>query len=591
MKGWMGRVLRVDLTSGHIETEELDQGLARAYLGGRGLGARLLYDEVGPEVGPLEERNLLVFATGPLTGTPAPTGGRFSVSTKSPLTGTILDSNSGGRLGVRLKRAGYDALIVSGRAEEPVYLEVDERGAQVRPASELWGLTVSQTSARLSAPGASLACIGPAGENMVRFACVINDRGRALGRGGVGAVMGGKRLKAILVRGQGWPAIADAQLLDFVVYEAQKQLKSNPVTSQALPQFGTAVIVNIMNEAGAFPTRNFTASQFEAADAISGEALRKEIFVRRAACWGCPIACGRITRTAHQEGEGPEYETLWALGAQCGIGELAAIAEANYLANDLGLDTISLGGTLACAMELAERGLLDCELRFGQASALTQAITDIAHRRGLGDELAEGALHLATRYGAPELAMQAKGLELPAYDPRAMQGQGLGFATSNRGGCHLRANMLGPEILGLPKMVDRFAVRGKAGIVIVHQNLSAALDSLGVCKFSANALSEEYYARMLSAVSGIEFEPQELMTIGERIWNLERLYNLREGFTRADDTLPRRLLEEPVAEGPAKGRVVELETMLEEYYRFRGWDEEGRPTRWKLDALGLEDCL
>jgi aldehyde:ferredoxin oxidoreductase len=587
MNGWMGRLLRVDLSSGETRTETLTEEVARTYLGGRGLGARLLCDEVGPTVAALSPQNVLIFAAGPLTATRAPTSGRFSVTTKSPLTGTILDANSGGTWGVTLKRAGYDALIVQGEAPSPVYLAIDESGATVQEATGLWGLTVSETTERLGAKGRNVACIGPAGESRALMAAIMNDGSRSLARGGAGAVMGAKRLKAITVEGTKRPSVADAQGLQFVVYEAGKLLKANPVTSQALPQFGTAVMMNLMNEAGVLPTRNFTQSRFEQAAAISGEAVAAGLLVRKAACWGCPIACTRMTRTAGGAGEGPEYETLWAFGAACGIADLKAIAEANYLCNDLGLDTISAGATIACAMELTERGILPGDLRFGRADLLAPTLKSMAYRQGLGDELAEGSLRFARAHGAAEYAMQVKGMELPAYDPRGMQGQGLQLATSGRGACHLRGNMLGPEILGLPKMVDRFAVRGKAGLVIVHQNLAAAVDCLGVCKFSGMALGDEHYARMLTAATGLKFDPQDLMTIGERVWNLERLYNLREGFTAADDTLPHRLLAEP-STGPGGGHVVELAIMLEEYYRFRGWDASGVPSAGKLAGLGLE---
>jgi len=588
MYGWMGKILVVNLTDRTAETAPLDEEMARLFLGGRGLGARLLWDLVGPEVDPLSPENVLIFATGPLTATGFQTSGRFSVSTKSPLTGTVLDCNSGGFWGMRLKRAGYDALIVKGQAESPLYLEVTPEGVEFKDASHLWGRTVSQTTEALSGKGRNVLCIGPAGENLVRFAAIMNDKTRALGRGGPGAVMGSKRLKAIVVAGEERVSVHNPELFRFIRYEATKLLKANPVTSQGLPQFGTAVLVNVLNTVGAFPTRNFRESQFQGAEAISGEAIADNILVKNTACWACPIACARVTRTSRAEGEGPEYETVWALGANCGVDDLEAVTEANYLCNDLGLDTISTGGTIACAMEMAERGVIKSELRFGRADLLAPTVADIAYRRGLGDELAEGSLRFARKYGVPELSMTVKGLELPAYDPRGMQGQGLLFATPNRGACHMRGNMVGPEVLGLPKLIDRFQYRGKAVFVILHQNMAAVLDSLILCKFVNLAVADEYFARALTAVTGIEYSTGELHQVGERIWNLERLYNLREGFTRADDTLPRRLLEEPVPDGPSQGYVVHLEPMLEEYYRARGWDEEGVPTQDTLKRLGSE---
>lgn len=588
MKAWTGRALVVDLTRGSVRSRPLDPDISRAFLGGRGLGSRLLWDLVGPDVAPLSPENVLIFATGPLTATGVQTSNRFSVTTKSPLTGTILDANSGGYWGMRFKRTGYDALIVQGRAKTPVYLELVSGSTRINDARSLWGFTVSQTTEHLGqGKQRSVLCIGPAGENLVHMAAIMNDGSRSLARGGPGAVMGSKNLKAIVVQGDEGVRIEDKEGFKFVVYEAGKHLKANPLTSQALPEFGTAIIMNVVNSIGALPTRNFQASQFEDAEAISGETLTGTLLVKKAACWACPIACTRVTRTARNEGEGPEYETIWAFGAQCGINDLVAIAEANYLCNDLGLDTISVGSTIGCAMELAERGHLPSTLRFGRVDLLHQTIEDIAYRRDLGDELADGSRCFATKYGAPELSMSVKGLELPGYDPRGMQGQGLLYATSNRGGCHMRGNMLGPEVLGLPRLVDRFAVQGKAGIVAVHQNLAAVIDSLVLCKFSNLAVSEEYYARALSAVTGHSYTVTDLLQIGERIWNLERLYNLREGFTRASDTLPRRLLEEPVPQGPSQGQVVQLEPMLDEYYQFRGWDEDGVLTCRKLEELGL----
>ncbi|HSK47638.1 MAG TPA: aldehyde ferredoxin oxidoreductase C-terminal domain-containing protein, partial [Coriobacteriia bacterium] len=346
--------------------------------------------------------------------------------------------------------------------------------------------------------------------------------------------------------------------------------------------------VNVLGKRGLMPALNYRTDARDVADSLSGERLADEFLVRRSGCWGCPIQCGRQTKTAHGEGHGPEYETIWALGANLGIDSLEAVIELNYLCNELGLDTISVGGTLAAAIELAEEGVLSGSdaPRRGDPVSVAAAIRALAERRGeLGDIASQGSRALCEAYGSPETAMQVKGLELPAYDPRGMQGQGLGYATSNRGGCHLRGNMLGFEVLGTPKLVDRDASGGKAGLLIVAQHLGAALDSLSLCKFSSFALSEEHYARLYSAVTGFEIGGQELLQAGERIWNLERLYNLREGFTAADDRLPTRLLEDP----NAQGQVVDLAPMLSEYYRFRGWDENGVPTAEKLEALGLTE--
>ncbi len=593
MEGWAGKILDIDLSNENVSEVSLDQEVAQQFLGGRGLSARLLWDLVGPEVTPLSPENVLIFATGPMTASGVQTSNRFSVSTKSPLTGTILDANSGGWWGMQFKRTGNDALIIRGKAQKPTWIEITEEGVKLNDARNLWGKGVFETTEFLGQDNnrRNVLCIGPAGENLSRLAAIMNDRERALARGGPGAVMGSKNLKAIVVAGKIKNQPADRDRYRFMLYETGKVLKANPITSQALPEFGTAAVMNVVNEIGALPTRNFLESQYDQAYKISGEALTDSILVRNQSCWACPIACTRISKTEVGEGEGPEYETAWSFGAMCGVGNLDVIFEVNKICNDMGLDTISTGSTIACAMELAERGLIDTDLHFGRDDLLPGMVRSIAARQGLGDEMAEGSYRLAEKYGVPELSMSVKKMEMPAYDPRGMQGQGLLFATSNRGGCHMRGNMLGPEVLALPRLIDRFANQGKAGIVANHQNSAAVIDSLVICKFTNLAVSVEFFARLLTAVSGIDFTSDDLMKVGERTWNLERLYNLREGFSRADDTLPDRMLKEPVVQGPSKGHTVRLENMLEEYYQFRGWDEEGIPGETKLKELGLSGLL
>jgi aldehyde:ferredoxin oxidoreductase len=593
MGGWVGKIARVNLSTGNITIQDLPKELAVSYLGGRGFGARILYDEVGPEVKPFSPDNLIIMATGPLNGSKSPSSSRFSITTKSPLTGTILDSNCGGKTGIKLKDAGYDVLIIEGKASHPVWILVDEIGIKINDAGKLWGQDVNVTTDSLVAQvanpqTASVACIGPAGENLVRFASIMSDKSKAVGRGGVGAVMGSKNLKAIVTAGTSKQIIADPETLDFIVYEARKVIKQSPITSIGFPTYGTSALVRVMDMMGAFPAYNFSECGFEHINDISGETLRERLLVKQSACWGCPIGCKRETKTTHGAGEGPEYESIWALGPNCGIHNLETIAEANYLCNRLGLDTMSTGVTISCAMELAQRGIADTGIKFGDYQSMLTTVEDIAYRRHQGDALAEGSRRFAEKYGAAEFAMQVKGLELPAYEPRAMGVQGLAFATSNRGGCHLRGNMLGPEILGVPKIVDHSGASGTVGLLIYHQHLSAAIDSLGFCKFAGFAVSDEILARMLTAITGTEFVPQNLHAAGERIWNLERLYNLREGFTYKDDTLPKRFMEEPLKSGTAKGRVVNLAPQLEEYYRYRSWNTEGIPKKEKLKLLGLE---
>lgn len=593
MNGWAGKVLDIDLTGGTIRTYPLDETIARLFIGGRGLGARLLWDEVGPGVDPLSPQNVLIFTTGPLTATGYQTSNRFSVTTKSPLTGTVMDANSGGYWGMQFKKTGYDALIVRGRAERPVWIEIKNDSVQIHDAGELWGMRVRAVTEKLGQNNnrRNVLTIGPAGENRSRIAAIMNDGQRSLARGGPGAVMGSKNLKAIVVEGKTRPGIVDDERFKFLLYETRKLLRASPLTSQALPEFGTAVMMNIVNTVGALPTRNFLQSQFEGAEAISGEELTEKYLVKNDNCWACPIGCTRVSKTDKVEGEGPEFETTWAFGAACGNDDLAAIIEANALCNDLGLDTISAGSTIACAMELSERGYIDSDLRFGRADLFPRLLEDMAYRRDLGDDMAEGSLRLATKYGHPELSMTVKGMEMPAYDPRGMQGQGLLYATSNRGACHMRGNMLGLEVLGLPKLIDRFQTQGKSSYVILHQNTAAAIDSLVICKFTNMGVAEEYFARALTAVTGISYATGDLIKAGERIYNLERLYNNREGFTRKDDCLPPRLTNEPVSDGPSKGWVSHLENMLDEYYRARGWDASGAPTPAKLAALDIADLV
>jgi len=583
--------LRVDLFDGASSRERLPASVRRLVLGGRGLGAYILMAEGIYAVEPLSPENLLVFAPGPLTGSGFPGSGRYSLSSRSPLTGTVFDGNSGGDFGVAVRHLGLEYLVIGGACPQPSYLFVDEHGANLLPAQRLWGIDVEVSLDYLHDlhGRCEVAVIGPAGEHQVLLASISHDRGRQVGRGGLGAVMGSKLLKAIVLKPphDSVPAIADKHAFDLVVSEIEAELHANPVTRQALPEFGTSVLLNLLDQLGLLPTRNYRQSRFESAECICGEALRAEFVEKRSMCSRCFIGCARGMALADGGSRGPEYESLWALGADCGISELGTIVRANHECNRLGLDTISLGATIACAMELTQEGALRTGPRFGDASVLLELISSTANRQGLGDELAEGSRRLAARYGRPELAMHVKGLELPAFDPRGMVGQGLAFATSNRGACHMRANMMGPEILGVPKLVDRFSTDGKAELLIRMQNLNAVLDSLLVCKFAAYALVENQFARLLSAVMGGVVEAAELLEVGERIWNLERLFNLEAGFSRNDDTLPPRLLMEPVAEGPTKGHVVDLAPMIEDYYGLRGWDADGVPTSQTLTRLGL----
>ena len=596
---YKGTILRVNLSTGDIKPSPIPDELVRKYIGGRGLSAKILYDELDPKVDPLSPDNKLIFATGPLTGTNAPSGGRYEVSCKSPLTGTITGANSGGQWGAHLRMAGVDVIIFEGKAEKPVYLQITDGEYELKSAEKLWGLDTHKTTDTLQSELGKdyrIACIGPAGEKLVRMACIINDKHRAPGRGGVGAVMGSKNLKAIAVKGTQKVEVADEEAFKKAREDALKKLKENSVTAEGLPTYGTAVLVNIINENGMFPTRNFQTGVFPEADKISGETMAETILTKRAACFACPIGCGRVTEVKagkyKSAGEGPEYETIWAFGSQCGISDLEAIAKANYLCNELGLDTISMGSTIGCAMELYEKGKVSKdaagrELNWGDPDVIVELTEKTGKREGFGDDLAEGSLRLAEKYGAPEISMSVKGQELPAYDPRGAQGQGLQYATTNRGGCHVRGYLISPEILGIPEKLDRFSIEGKEVWVKNFQDLTAVIDSSGMCLFTSFALGAQEYAALLASATGIDWTGDELMVIGDRIWNVERLFNIKAGFTAEDDTLPPRLLKEPMPEGPSKGYVVQLDKMLPKYYEVRGWDANGVPTKEKLEQLGI----
>lgn len=600
MYAWKGQVLRVNLTTGAIRKEPLPVKDAQEYIGARGLGTKMFMDEVAPDVEPLSDANHLIFVTGPLTGTLAPSGGRYNVVTKGPLNGTIAASNSGGYFGPELKYAGYDAVIFEGRAAKPVYLWIKDEKVELRSAEHLWGKTVPETTDALRAEtqdDAKVACIGPAGENLVKFACIMNDYSRAAGRSGVGAVMGYKNLKAIVVKGSHAVKVAQPKEFMDAITDSRNKLKAHPVTGEGLNLYGTSILINILDQTGALPVNNFRDSgTFPGADKVSGETMADKYLVRPKGCFGCTIACGRITKIADGKykgfGEGPEYEAAWAYGPDCGIDDLAAVIKANHLCNDLGLDSISMPTTIACAMELYENGYLSkeeagCELNFGNAEAIVELTRKTAYREGIGDLLAEGSYRLAEKYGHPELSMSVKKQEMPAYDPRGVKGIGLNYATSNRGGCHVRGYTISPEVLGIPEKLDNLVYEGKPGWVKLYQDLTAAVDSAGMCLFCTFGIGAPELSRQLTAATGVDYSVEKILQAGERIWNLERLFNLKAGFTKEDDTLPPRLLKEAIKVGPNKGQVNELGPMLAEYYKLRGWDKNGVPTKEKLAELNL----
>jgi aldehyde:ferredoxin oxidoreductase len=596
MKGYVGKILRVNLTDLTYNVEALDLELAQKFIGGRGLGTKLFRDEVSPEVDALSPENKLMVVTGPLTGTPTPTGGRYMVVTKSPLSGTIASSNSGGYWGAELKFAGYDVIILEGKAEKPTYINIEDDKVEFRDAGHVWGKVVSETSDILMKEipeKARVMTIGPAGENLSMIAAIMNEKDRAAGRSGVGAVMGSKNLKAITVKGSSKPEVADEEALKAVFKDCLAKIKENGVTGQGLPTYGTAVLVNIINENGAFPTNNFQESYFDLAEEISGETMEEKFLIKRTACFRCPIACGRHVRIGDGEGGGPEYETIWAFGSDCGISDLDQIIKANHMCNEVGIDTISAGATLAAAMELYQRGYVKDEelegltLKWGDAESIVEWMRKLGRAEGFGKKLAMGSYRLADSYGVADLSMSVKKLEIPAYDPRGIQGQGLQYATSNRGGCHVRGYLISPEILALPEKLDRFELDGKALWAKIFQDLTASIDSLGLCLFTSFALGAKEYADLVNAVCGTSHDADSVLEAGERIWNIERQFNLEAGVSPAEDKLPKRLLEEPIPEGPSKGWVHKLSDLLPEYYELRGWTKEGLPTKERLEKLGL----
>jgi aldehyde:ferredoxin oxidoreductase len=590
MDSYAGKIAYADLTTGNVRIENTPADLKRDYLGGRGFGIKLLTDIVDSGTDPLNIGNILVFAAGPLTGTGIPLGSRYEVSTISPLTGTAMSANSGGVFGWKMKKAGFDGIVVSGRSAKPVYLFLNNGKVEIRDAGGLWGKTVPETTDEITRqiddPTVRVACIGPAGEKLVRFACIINDKTRALGRGGAGAVMGSKNLKAIAARGDAIIGAADEKKLAEVKEQIKKKIDDNGI-AKALTAYGTGVLVNIINENYIHPTRNFQTAHFPTAEKVSGEEIAKSLLKRPKGCYACTVKCGRLHELDGVEGEGPEYETIWAFGADCGVDDLKAVTRANNLCNDYGLDTISTGTTIACLMEMTGKGYVKDPVRFGDAAGMVAMVKKIALREGIGNELAEGSYRFAEKYGHPEISMGVKKQELPAYDPRGLQGHGLAYATSNRGGDHVYAYLIAPEVLGSPEKLDPYVTSGKPAWVKIFQDLSAAIDASGMCLFTSFALGADDYAALLSASTGIPTDGAGLLKTGERIWNLQKMYNIRRGFGRKDDTLPDRFLLDPLQEGAPKGQVWQRDVLLDEYYTLRGWDSEGRPTDAKKKELGL----
>ncbi|MCK0104426.1 aldehyde ferredoxin oxidoreductase family protein [Pseudohalocynthiibacter sp. F2068] len=606
---WQGKILLVDLTAGRVRTEPLNMQWAEDYIGARGLATKYIAEMMDPTADALSPENLLIFVTGPLTGTMAPTSGRYAVVTKSPLTGVLACSNSGGKFGAELKNAGYDMLIVTGKSSKPVYLTIFDEEVKILSAGEIWGQTVWTTEAWIKAqhqdPQIKVASIGEAGEQGVRYASVINDLHRAAGRSGVGAVMGAKNLKAIGARGTKGTAIADPEAFMGVVRKTHKILAENQ-SRKSLTDFGTMASMDSMQAFGCLPTRNYEGVQFDGASKVNSDAMfavqedGHRNFVSNKACFGCTIACGRIAHIDKNHfsvvnrkkywvaSGGLEYETAFSFGPMNGIDDINALTFAGYMANEHGFDTVSFGGTLAAAMELYESGVITkedtegVELTFGNAEALVIMAEKTGKGEGFGKILGLGSRLMCEKFGHPDVAMHVKGQEFAGFDARALQGMGLGYATSNRGACHLRHAVFSEDM-------SEISGNGKARPVKESQDRIAAMDSSGLCLFLVDSGMEiEHFAELLDSDLEGNWTVERLIESGERTWNLERLYNMRAGITAADDCLPGRLMNVPAPSGAAKGKVSELDMMLPEYYQERGWTEDGIPTSATLQRLGLE---
>ncbi len=616
MSGFMGKILRVDLKEGKLWDEALSKDVTRKYIGGVGLATRYLYDEVPQGVEPLGPENKLIFMTGPLTGTASASAARYSVVTKSPLTGIWGQANSGGSFGPAMKRSGYDGIIFQGVSPKPVYLKIEDGKAELQDASHLWGKIVPETEDALKSElgkEITVACIGPAGENKVRYAAIMNNKHRAAGRCGVGAVMGSKNLKAVAVSGKQPIKLANP---DEFKNKSKKQyeLINESMLKIGFETFGTAMVADMVNVKGGYPTRNWQLGEFENIEDINAQAISDKVLTSRVNCFACPIACGRGSEIKEGEwqgrkGEGPEYETSNTLGAQCAVSDINAITQANYLCNEYGLDTISAGSSIAFAMECFEKGILTgeqtggLELKFGDGDMVVDLVGKISKREGVGDLLAEGTKRMAEKLGqgSEHFAMNVKGLELPAYDPRAAKVVGLSYVTANRGGDHVTGVIIAPTFIDAPILLvedshiqDPYEANPHdAKILVDMENGATVFDCIGGCKFMGLLLYAQDYVDLIAAATGWNFSVEEFRKSGERIYNLIRAYCVREGITREADALPQRLLKDPLPGGSAEGMVVDivdLEKMKDAYYDFRGWDKAtGKPSPEKLTELGLED--
>ncbi len=582
MYGFYGRLLRLNLSDRSFAVEELPESIYREYLGGKGLGTYLLLRELEPGIDPLSPANKLIFTTGPATGTVLPGSSRYGVFSKSPLTGLYAESYAGGRVAPAMRRTGYDAVIVEGAADTPVYVEISDRDVVFHDASHLWGKDTYATEdavlAGVGREGAQAVVIGPAGENLVRFACIENNYWRSAGRTGMGAVMGSKKLKALVFHGEASCQAADAALLQEAARRIRAKGRDNPGV-KAYQTIGTPAMVRIINGARAFPVRYWSSGSTPNWENISGDVLLQQFEVKARACPNCFLSCGKLTTI--KEGkytglrlEGPEYETIYAFGGLCGIDRLDCILYLNDLCDRLGMDTISAGNLVALMMEAGERGRVKGYPAYGDAEGAARLLEDIAHVRGPGELLAQGIKRVATELGLEDLAIHVKGLEPTGYDPRVLKGMGLEFATSPRGACHLRATFYKPELSGI---IDPSTIEGKAALFIEFENRLTVFNTMIFCVFFRDLIQWEDLMAMIKGSTGWEYTREELARLANRIVTATRLFNTREGATRADDMLPARFFNEPINDGRDIITRQELDTMLDDYYRLRGWDQNGVP--------------
>lgn len=614
--GFMGKILRVNLTNGSILEEEIPDEWNRKFLGGAGVASKYFFDEVPPDTDPLGPDNKLIFMAGPLTGTSSASASRYSVVAKSPLTGIWGHGNSGGSFGVAMKRSGYDGYIIEGESKEPVYLEIIDGEAKLLPADPYWGKTVPETEDQLKASydrKITIASIGPGGENLVRYGAIMNNKHRTVGRTGMGAVMGSKKLKAIVCAGKAKLNLSDPEKFKTTA-KRQIELLDESMLKVGFDAFGTNMVSDMVNARGGYPTFNWQEGVFEDIEEVNGMALTHKVLEKGVSCYACPISCGRGTAIKEgkyegKKGEGPEYESANMLGASCGVNDMNSITMANYLCNEYGIDTISAGSTIAFAFECYQKGILTkemtggLELKFGDDDMVIELLKKIVVREGIGDLLAEGTRIAAEKLGnnSSDFAMNVKGMELPAYDPRAAKICGLAYVTANRGGDHITAFIEGPTFIDSPfllvedsKIEDPFTANPKETKVVVDlENALTAFDAIGSCKFMGLLLPASDYVELINYALGWDLDEDEFRRCGERIYNLVRVYNAQAGMDRTHDVLPKRLMEEPLPDGPAKGMVIDTETlemMKDAYYEFRGWNQStGNPGEEKLLELGLEN--